>query len=144
MKHVGSTFEYEDMRNEDLLNAYKEALRIYDRSSADLYRKVVEMPTRRFYVSEERAAIVISNMHKGRSIAQMRPNKREMYEEIYRRVLELKKERPNDSIYDLTFAVVQQPAPKFYLTPESARVFICYIKKQWYEQRKKKYRHLFM
>ena len=144
MKHVGSTFEYEDMRNEDLLNAYKEALRIYDRSSADLYRKVVEMPTRRFYVSEERAAIVISNMHKGRSIAQMRPNKREMYEEIYRRVLELKKERPNDSIYDLTFAVVQQPAPKIYLTPESARVFICYIKKQWYEQRKKKYRHLFM
>ena len=109
MKHIGSTFEYEDMRNEDLMNAYKEALRIYDRSSADLYRKVVEMPTRRFYVSEERASIVISNMYKGRSIAQMRPNKREMYEEIYRRVLELKKERPDDSIYDLTFEVVQQP-----------------------------------
>lgn len=144
MKNVGSTFEYEDMRNEDLMDAYKEVLCSHNGSTKELYRKVVEMPTRRFYVSEERASIVISNMYKGRSIVQMRPNKREMYEEIYRRVLELKKERPNNSIYDLTFEVVQQPAPKFYLTPESARVFTCYIKKQWYEQRKKKFRHLFM
>lgn len=144
MKNVGSTFEYEDMRNEDLMDAYREVLCSHNGSTKELYRKVVEMPARRFYVSEERASIVISNMYKGRSIAQMRPNKREMYEEIFRRVLELKKERPNDSIYDLTFEVVQQPSPKFYLTPESARVFICYIKKQWYEQRKKKYRHLFM
>ncbi len=144
MKNVGCIFEYEDARNNDLLNAYRAALRLYDGSSSDLYRKVVEMPAQRFYVSEERASIVISNMYKGRSIAQMRPNKREMYEEIYRRVIELKKSRPDDSIYDLTFDVVQQPAPKFYLTSESARVLIHYIKKKWYEQRKKKYKHLFM
>lgn len=144
MKNVGSTFEYEDARNKDLMRAYKKALSESGGSAADVYRKVAEMPAQRFYVSEERAAIVISNIHKGRSIANMRANKREMYEEIYRRVLLLQKERPGDSIYDLTFEVVQQSAPKFYLTPESARVLIHYIKKQWYEQRKKKLRHLFM
>lgn len=145
MKNVGSTFEYEDARNEDLMRAYQRVLCMSgDKSAADVYKKVAEMPAERFWVSEERAAIVISNMFKGRSIANMRSNKREMYEEIFRRVQALKKERPEDTIYELTFEVVQQPAPKFYLTPESARIIIHYIKKKWYAERKRKYRHLFM
>lgn len=132
MKNIGSTFEYEDARDRDLMRAYREALsQSNGDSAADMYDKVAKMPAARFWVSEERAAIVISNMFKGRSIAQMRTNKREMYEEIYRRVCELKKKRPEESVYDLTFEVVSQPAPKFYLTAESARIIIHYIKKKW-------------
>ncbi|MCR5547341.1 MAG: hypothetical protein K6F25_01150 [Bacteroidales bacterium] len=145
MKHAGSTFEHEEARNRDLMRAYKAALaESCGKSAAYVYKKVAESPAERFWVSEERAAIVISDMFKGRRIDRMRPNKREMYEEIYRRVLALKGERPDESIYSLTFEVVQQQAPKFYLTPDSVRIIIHYIKKKWYEQRKRKYRHLLM
>lgn len=145
MKNAGSIFEYEDARNRDLIRAYRELLaspRIIN--LADIYREVVNMPSERFWVSEERASIVVSDMLKGRSIAKMRPNKREMFGEIFRRVVALREERPGESVYNLTFTVVTGPAPKFYLTPASAKVIINKIEKQWYEERKRKYRHLFM
>ena len=145
MKNVGSTFEYEDARNKDLMRAYKRLIdETRDIRMSEIYEKVVQMPSERFWVSEERAAIVVSNMLKGRSIAQMRPNKREMFEEICRRTRELQKQRPDDTVYDLVFDVVSSPAPKFYLTPKTAKVIISRIKCQWYEQKKRKYRHLFM
>lgn len=145
MKNVGSIFEYEDARNQDLMRAYRELMSTtrYIKMS-DIYRRVVDMPSQRFWVSEERAAIVVSNMLKGRSIDQMRPNKREMFEEICRRVRELQKERPEETVYNLVFDVVGSPAPKFYLTPKTAKVIVNRIKAQWYEKKKRKYRHLFM
>ena len=140
MKNIGSIFEYED-----LMRAYKHLMSTTRNiKMSEIYRQVVDMPSQRFWVSEERAAIVVSNMLKGRSIDQMRPNKREMFEEICSRVRELQKQRPDDSVYDLVFDVVGSPAPKFYLTPKTAKVLISRIKAQWYEKKKRKYRHLFM
>ena len=145
MKNKGSIFEYEDARNGDLIRAYKQLVeecgQIY---LPEICQKLVNMPSERFWVSEERASIVISDMLKGRSIENMNENKREMYEEIYRRVQELKKEYPNATVYELVSQVVEGPAPKFYLTPKSAKVIISKIKSEWYERRKRKYRHLFM
>lgn len=110
----------------------------------EIYRRVVDMPSKRFWVSEERATIVVGNIIKGDKLEKMRPTKREMYFEIYKRVCELKKTRPTASIYDLVFDVLSGPAPKFYLTPGSAKVIISKIKKQWYEERKRKLRHCCM
>ena len=145
MKNKGSIFEYEDARNKDLIRVYKqlvcESRQIY---LPEICRKLVNMPSERFWVSEERASIVISDMLKGRSIEKMTPNKREMYEEIYRRVQELRKDNPGATVYELVSQVVEGPAPKFYLTPKSAKVIISKIKSEWYERRKRKYRHLFM
>ncbi len=111
---------------------------------SEIYRQVVDMPSTRFWVSEERASIVISYMLKGRSIDKMRPNKREMFYEIFRRFQKLQKERPDETVYNLVFDIVGAPAPKFYLTPKSAKVIISRIKAEWYEKKKRKYRHLFM
>lgn len=144
MKHSGSTFEYEQARNEDLMRAYHKLL--YECSSIhlpDIFRQVVNMPAERFWVSEERAAIVIASMLRGDQLENMRPTNREKYQEIYKRVLELRKEHPGLSVYNLTFMAVHQPAPKFYLTPGSAKVIIYKIKSKWYQQRKRKLRHLF-
>lgn len=145
MKNKGSIFEYEDARNRDLIRVYKqlvnESRQIY---LPEICKKLVNMPSERFWVSEERASIVISDMLKGRSIEKMTVNKREMYEEIYRRVLELQKESPDATVYELVSQVVEGPAPKFYLTPKSAKVIISKIKSEWYERRKRKSRHLFM
>lgn len=142
MKNVGAIFEYEEERNKDLMRAYKEQLAL--RENKDLQsvlNRVVEMPSKRFWVSEERAAIVISEMKRGKGLKIKGKVKREMYHEIFRRVEELQRKHPEMSIYDLTFMVVTGPAPKFYLTPGSAKVIIHKVKKQWYEERKRRLRH---
>lgn len=110
----------------------------------EIYRKVVDMPTRRFWISESRAAIVISAMMKGDTLENMGPLKREMYNEIYSRVIKLREKKPDLPIIQLVEMVVEQPAPKFYLTPGSAKVLICKIRKEWYFRRtKRRLRHCF-
>lgn len=139
MKDYGCTFEYEKERNADLMRAYRVCLAGFKGfiNIETLFASLVEMPSRRFWVSDQRATIVVSNMMKGMSLSKMKPMKQEMFREIYRRVMEMKKEFPERTVFQLTSRVVEQPAPKFYLTPESARV-ICYkIKRGWYEKRKR-------
>ena len=110
----------------------------------EIYRKVVNMPSRRFWISEGRAAIVISAMMKGDTLENMGPLKREMYNEIYSRVIKLREKKPDLPIIQLVEMVVEQPAPKFYLTPGSAKVLICKIRKEWYFRRtKRRLRHCF-
>ena len=110
----------------------------------EIYRKVVNMPSRRFWISEGRAAIVISAMMKGDTLENMGPLKREMYNEIYSRVIKLREKKPHLPIIQLVEMVVEQPAPKFYLTPGSAKVLICKIRKEWYFRRtKRRLRHCF-
>ncbi len=132
MKPHGTKFEYEEERNADLMRAYREEIAAvsYIRMP-DIYHAIVNRPSARFWVSEERAAIVISAMMRGIPIDDMRPLKREMFQEIYRRVLALKQRMPYESVCRLVFRVVASPAPKFYLTPGSAKVIICRIKKAW-------------
>ena len=113
----------------------------------EVYRKVVDMPSERFWVSEERASIVVSAMKEGKTLLEVGVSAKartEMFEEIYRRFCALREQRPEASIYDLVSEVVAGPAPKFYLTPSSAKVIINKIEKGWYAQRKRKLRHLFM
>lgn len=142
MKNVGAIFEYEEERNKDLMRAYKEQLASHENKDLQsVLNRVVDMPSKRFWVSEERAAIVISEMMRGKGLKVKGKVKREMYNEIYRRVVELKKSHSGMSVYDLTFMVVTGPAPKFYLTPGSAKVIIHKVKKQWYEERKRRLRH---
>ena len=143
MKYFGSTFEYEEERNKDLMRAYREEIAAVDFiNMPDIFRSIVNKPSSRFWVSEERAAIVVSAMMRGETLAKMRPLKREMFQEIYNRVKALQEQHPDKSVYQLTFTVVQQQAPKFYLTAGSAKVIISKIKRKWYEERRRKYRHL--
>ncbi len=145
MKPHGSHFEYENQRNDNLMAVYHEIIvkANYVRMP-DIYEKVANSPSRRFWVSEERAAIVVSAMMRGDKLKNMRQLKREMYNEIYKRAMKLREEHPFMPISQLVAIVVEQPAPKFYLTPGSAKVLICKIRKQWYYQRtKRRLRHLF-
>ena len=145
MKPTGSHFEYEAMRDNNLMECYHELLTqaSYVRMP-EIYAKVVDMPAQRFWVSEERAAIVISSMMRGDKLEKMRPLKREMYNEIYRRAMALRDKHPKMPISQLVAQVLEQPAPKFYITPGSAKVLICKIRKEWYFRRtKRRLRHLF-
>lgn len=144
MKPHGSKFEYERERDEDLLQTFR---RLIVESKVinilDICSILVNSPSKRFWVSEERAAIVLSSMMKGDKLEKMRPTKREMFNEIYRRAMELRKENPKMTIFELAFHVVRQPAPKFYVTPKSAKYLILCAKKRCYEETKRRLKHMF-
>ena len=63
----------------------------------------------------------------------MKPLTREMYIEIFHRVDNLRRQKPDTPLCDLVFQVVNSPAPKFYLTPESVSVIICHIRRGRYK-----------
>lgn len=144
MKHKGSTFEYKEARDADLLRAYREQIMLCDTIDlTEIFKKVVLMPSARFWVSEERAAIVIARMFRGDKLETMKTNTREMYEEIFKRVKDMKEKLPDMSLFDILFHVVRQPAPKFYLTPDSAKVITMRIKREQYKKVQKRLRHMF-
>ncbi len=144
MKSAGSKFEYEKERDDDLMTKYHTLIVRSDYiSMPDIYKEVVNMPSVRFWVSEERAAIVVASMMRGDKLLGMLANKKEMFNEIYKRVIKLRVLKPDITVYEACSAVVRQEAPKFYLTPGSAKVIICRAKMRWYEERKRRLRHLF-
>jgi hypothetical protein len=132
MRKRGSKFEYESLRNHELRKAYKRAM-VTSASirSTECLKIAVNSPCSRFWVSEERAAVVIAAMMRGENPLQsMGPNKREMYEEIYSRFMDVFNDNPETPIRDLVHEVVMQPAPKFYLTPSSAGVILSKMKEK--------------
>lgn len=139
MKNFGCVSEYHRERTRDLLRAYFRYLESCSFvSMPDVFRKVVDMPASRFWVSASRAAVVIASILRGDKLHYMRPNKREMFFEIFNRVEKLRLTYPEWSTPKLIDAVLAQPAPKFYLAPGSARVLILKARKQWFAQKSKK------
>lgn len=139
MKHNGCTFECNDERDDDFMRAY--CKQIEGRAVivlSEVFRCLVDMPSKRFWVSEERAAIVVSGMMRGVPLDNMRPQKREMFQEIFRRTLELIEQRPELAVSEAVAFVVRQPAPKFYLTPQSARIIFYRIKDKWFKKEMQK------
>ena len=141
MKYFGSILDFTRERNADLMRVYHD--RLAEASiivMPVIFQLVADSPASRFWVSEERAAIVISAMVAGKPMPRMRSNKREMFEEIYRRYLVMRKDCPDKSVYELVTKIVNQPAPKFYLTPRTVGEFIYRIKNGWYDNQYDRYR----
>ncbi len=105
-----------------------------------IFEQVANSPCSRFWVSEERAAIVISTLLADKVIPNMRKNKREMFYEIFRRFLIAREQYPEKSIYALAIMVVNQPAPKFYMTPRTVGELIYRIKNGWYDKQFNRYK----
>lgn len=137
MKHRGSLMEYSQERSDDLMRAYDEYISACDYiRMPDVYACIVNMPSRRFWVSDIRAALVVSAMMRGEPVLDcMWPTKREMYMEIHRRVAEMSKAYPEMRVSELCAKVVCQPAPKFYLTPGSAKIMVCKARKEWMKRK---------
>lgn len=141
MKYYGSILDFTQERNQELMRVYQEEL-----SKAGyivmpkIFEQVANSPCSRFWVSEERAAIVISTLLAGKVIPNMRKNKREMFEEIFRRFLIVREQYPEKSIYALAIMVVNQPAPKFYMTPRTVGELIYRIKNGWYDKQFNRYK----
>ena len=143
MKHHGAVMEYAEERMQDLMRAYDEYISsCYYIRMPDVYAAIVNMEARRFWVSDIRATKVIYAMLRGVTIKGMRPLKREMFEEILRRVLAMRKARPELTVRACCSIVVAGPAPKFYLTPGSAKIMVCKARKKWVQEKLKRLRLL--
>lgn len=139
MKPIGTKSEYAERRNRDLIRAFYEQYEAKEfKNIWELLRRTVNSPSERFWVSEYRATYVIKAIMSGDELRGMTNMKREMFMEIYRRTMKLRKKRPDADLFDLVNIVVNQPAPKFYLTPGSANVIIHKAKRKWKEERMRK------
>lgn len=133
MKSFGSVLAFTQERNDALLKAYREQVsttRVVRLN--EIGEKIVNSPSPRFWVSEERAAAVVSAIMRGKPVLKMmRPTKRAMFEEIHRRVVALKKKHPDWHLCQLVFEVVNSPAPKFYMESSSALERLFKIRNGW-------------
>lgn len=117
MKHFGSKLDFTKQRDEDILRVFKQYMQENNHIiMPEIFERVAASPAQRFWVSEERAAIIISAIENRRPLGPMRQNKREMFREIYRRYVRLRAAHPNIPLRDLVSQIVHSPAPRFYLT----------------------------
>lgn len=109
----------------------------------DAYMFIANSPAPRFYVSDTRASVVVSAMLSNRKhrYNRMRPLKREMYEEICRRVKLMQEKDPSLSILACCAEVVIQPAPKFYIKPSSVKCIICKYREEWKKKKLRNFQH---
>lgn len=138
MKHTGCILDFTEQRNAELLAAYRLILsQVRHINIRDVSERVVAMPCSRFWVSEERAAIVCGAMLKGEgALSQMRPTKQAMFREIFRRMQVLRERNPEATVNELVRRVVNSTAPCFYMQPRCAMEIIYKIKKGEEEERR--------
>ena len=74
---------------------------------------------------------MIHKIRKGYDLAQMGGTRREMFEEIEKRVAEIERTHEGIKLEDAVIRVIEGGAPKFYLTIKSAKVILHKIKKRW-------------
>jgi len=149
MRKKGSTFSMTRERDEDLMRAYHlnmgQAMKAEGEiNKMDVIHNTVNSPASRYWVSLERACDVVYQMKKGQPFTVKKHNSRRLYESIYNRYVERSIENPDIPIKHLVAEIIEEPAPCFALTPQSASLLINRIqKKQWYIERRRLLRHLF-
>ena len=131
MRKKNATCEFASERSETLIRNYRQSLAIQSQISLQkAFKDAAEAPAPRFWVTEARAMRVITSLLQGVDLTEgMFPEKRKMYREIYRRVLELRRERPDAPLGDIVFDVVNSPAPSSYISPHRAANIIYRFKK---------------
>ncbi len=143
MKVKGSSCDFAQERDADLLRAYREILSGRDNCSlSEAEERILQSPSRRFWVSEGRAYRVVLDLLKGKSIDYMIPTRKAMFMEIFRRFLIYRKEHPSLTKMEIVWRVCNEKAPSFYLTKYSVHVILCRVRKEekrrCYEQRKRR------
>ena len=124
--------EYHEERDKDLWHTYQEVCADEGYTNdIDAVRQTVAHAAPRFYVSDERAARVLSWIMKGdKRMERMVPKRREMFLEIYRRTVALRAQHPDLTLIDLARRVVGSSAPEYYLTPQSGYMILRQIRRR--------------
>lgn len=131
MKKRGSTSDFIVDRNRELHRHFIEILRNRtDVPLRQMFGVVAGCRASRFWVSERRAVDVVSRILRGEDIGRMYAKRREMYQEITRRVVGMMSSNPELCLTHAVNEVVYQEAPEFYMTAESVRTVIYRMRRQ--------------
>lgn len=121
VKHLGNVNEFREERDQEIIRSYRRILAELPPRREIKFKEVVHAlasyPSSRFWVSPERAAIVIASMLRGKPLpSNTNLLRRAMYTEILLRVQKILIKHPSMPVYEATRRVVYQPAPSFYMT----------------------------
>lgn len=130
-KKKGACSEFIQQRNTELLAAYKAELKKAQYQNLDFgfWKRVVDTPATRFWVSPERALEVMKLFLKGKNTIG-KGRKSEMYLALFFALKEQIEKNPHLPLLHNVERAVFSPSPKMFLTPNSAKVIICQIKKE--------------
>jgi len=115
----------------DLVEAYKQvAGACWTQRQA--YERMVLQPAPRFYVTPKQAYQIIAPMVRGdfNSVNLMMPMRRKMYYELYGVVINMIEQKAfiGKSLWHIMQYAVLQPASRFYITPDRARIIRYWVK----------------
>ena len=81
MKYPGCILEFTRLRNLDLIRAYRYVMSLSSvLGHKSIGEMIVELPSARFWISEERATVVVSQLARGKNpLAKMRPTSRSAF-----------------------------------------------------------------
>ena len=117
-------------RNNDLYDAFKHVISDMDHIVLDeALTLTVNSPAKRFYISADRAYGVIVRWDKYGKTRLLSDERQEMYDELYRIIVRLREIRPELPLQHLIEIAIDQPAPKFYLKTNSAKIILCNFKR---------------
>lgn len=121
MKRFGAECEFKRERNDEIMKLYRAYVRRVRRIDlTEISEELSRMPASRFWISEERALIVVSQMRRGIALpSSTRPMKRRLYYDLYARTLQVLRGAPGITLTEAVRRAVDSPAPSFYLTARS-------------------------
>lgn len=126
MKKKKCCCDYIEARNENLKKEFfsrlgKDGYKRID----DIFRELASVRASRFYINEDRAyKLVRKYLATGELPPRMIPMKRLMLLTMARRVETLRAFRPQLTLRDAVYEVVNSQAPSYYLTPRSIRTLL--------------------
>ena len=140
MRHKGSLSQTSKGRNQDLYENFcsltKRHLNMYGRVCKTLIlAQLVNMPTKRYWLSPERAYSVISQIRKGTLNVNPEKNICRLYYALYDDFQVYKREHPEIPDTRAVEEVIMQPAPCFGLEPRVAGIIIRKMSKQCREEK---------
>jgi len=144
MRKKGNVFAFSEQRDKDLLDAYhrqlEKQLSMYGRIIiTGLIQKVINSNASRYWVSSERACVVINKLEKGESINYMKANKIRFYKALYKEFCTFRETHPEMPKKHIVEIVITHPAPCFGMSQRVAGNIIRRMKKKCREEKVKRF-----
>lgn len=125
MKTSKGRCDYTESRDKELRRAFIERLGKNGKMIKEVMAEMVDVPAPRFYINEERAYTYVRHLRRSGCPDEIRsPTLRRMLAVIVRRVDILMAFRPELSLREAVYEVVNSPAPSFFLSPLSIRTML--------------------
>lgn len=129
MKKPRASIDFAKAREKEIVSAFRRLLpRLQHIVVRDVAALVAALPSPRYWVSEERAAIVLSRMLRGQPLGPMRPLRLAMFRELRSAFESVRHRHPRLPYLEAVHMAVNSPASSFFMAPETvAKIIYQYL-----------------